>query len=162
MSYILSHFPTCLGTVIVAVALLVFLKQRLSRPPYPPGPKGLPIVGNIYDLPPSCEWITYAKWSRQFGMLPTVVKSSSFFKSIQASDVIHLNLIGTHVLVVNSSDVAVELLDKRSAIYSDRVQCLNHSMCWIVTNRATFSPECLWWQNCEYLYLDSRIGILIF
>jgi hypothetical protein len=40
---------------------------------------------------------------------------------IQASDVIHLNLLGTHLLVVNTPDAAVELFDKRSAIYSDRV-----------------------------------------
>lgn len=38
------------------------------------------------------------------------------------SDVIHLNLAGTHVLVVNSREAAFELFEKRSAIYSDRVR----------------------------------------
>lgn len=37
------------------------------------------------------------------------------------SDVIHLNLAGTHLLVVNSYEAAFELFERRSAIYNDKV-----------------------------------------
>ena len=41
---------------------------------------------------------------------------------ITDSDVIHLDLLGTHLLVVNTREAAFELFEKRSAIYSDRVR----------------------------------------
>jgi hypothetical protein len=36
------------------------------------------------------------------------------------SDIIHLQVFGFHLIVCNSKDVADDLLDKRSSIYSDR------------------------------------------
>jgi hypothetical protein len=36
------------------------------------------------------------------------------------SDIIHLNVAGTSVIVLSSLEAAVNLLEKRSAIYSDR------------------------------------------
>ena len=39
-------------------------KKRIS---YPPGPKRLPIVGNLFNMPSREEWVTYRKWSDQFG-----------------------------------------------------------------------------------------------
>ena len=35
-------------------------------------------------------------------------------------DVIHLSVLGKSIIVLNSEEAARELLDKRSAIYSDR------------------------------------------
>ncbi|KAF8695637.1 cytochrome P450, partial [Rhizoctonia solani] len=37
------------------------------------------------------------------------------------SDIIHLNIMGQSIVVLNSAQAASDLLDKRSAIYSDRV-----------------------------------------
>lgn len=36
------------------------------------------------------------------------------------SDIVFLRLLGTPVVVLNSADVATQLLEKRSRIYSDR------------------------------------------
>ena len=36
------------------------------------------------------------------------------------SDIIHVNVLGTSIVILNSYDVAVSLLDKRSGIYSSR------------------------------------------
>lgn len=38
------------------------------------------------------------------------------------TDVLHLDMMGSHLVVLSSSDAAAELLDRRSAIYSDRVR----------------------------------------
>jgi hypothetical protein len=40
--------------------------------------------------------------------------------TLLGSDLIHLNLLGTHVVVLNTAQAAAELLDKKSSIYSDR------------------------------------------
>jgi FMN-dependent NADH-azoreductase len=36
------------------------------------------------------------------------------------SDIIHMELFGTHLVVLNSERASNDLLDKRSSIYSDR------------------------------------------
>ena len=36
------------------------------------------------------------------------------------SDLIHFDVLGSHIVVVNSAKAANELFEKRSAIYSDR------------------------------------------
>jgi hypothetical protein len=37
-----------------------------------------------------------------------------------ASDIIHIGVAGTSIIVLSSVDVAFDLLEQRSAIYSDR------------------------------------------
>jgi hypothetical protein len=39
------------------------------------------------------------------------------------SDIIHAELFGIHLVVLNSEKAATDLLDKRSSIYSDRCGC---------------------------------------
>ncbi|PCH43276.1 cytochrome P450 [Wolfiporia cocos MD-104 SS10] len=89
----------------MAIVLLVnvIFKKEKARLPLPPGPKGLPIVGNIRDVPKSHEWLAYERWGRVFD-----------------SDIIHLNLCGTPVVVVNSTSAAYELFERKSSLYSDR------------------------------------------
>lgn len=36
-------------------------------------------------------------------------------------DVVHLNMMGQHMIFLNSPEAAVDLLEKRSNIYSDRI-----------------------------------------
>ena len=52
---ILSHLVIPLGAAVSLVALTRYLRSRgLSNQPkfpYPPGPRGLPLIGNILDLP---------------------------------------------------------------------------------------------------------------
>ncbi|KAJ7138219.1 cytochrome P450 [Mycena epipterygia] len=87
----------------------------LSKLPLPPGPRKMPIVGNIFDLPLVCEWETYQDWSRQCN-----------------SDIIQLDLAGKFVIVLSSLEATEDLLEKRSSIYSDRspMPMLNDLMGW--------------------------------
>jgi len=52
---------------LLAVALLVQIARKPGRPPKPPGPKGLPIIGNLLDLPSTHEWRTFSKWGDVYG-----------------------------------------------------------------------------------------------
>lgn len=61
------------------------------------------MIGNLLDIPKSREWVTYEKWGKEFG-----------------SDVIHLNALGTHLVILNSAKATDELFDRRSSLYSDR------------------------------------------
>ncbi|KAI0820142.1 cytochrome P450 [Trametes gibbosa] len=88
-----------------AVLVLAVLTVRRKRRNLPPGPKGLPIVGNMFDVPKEFEWLAYENWAREY-----------------QSDIIYLNLAGTPVIVVNSAQAAHDLFEKRSSLYSDRTR----------------------------------------
>ncbi|KAG8885350.1 hypothetical protein FRB97_001425 [Tulasnella sp. 331] len=70
--------------------------------PHPPGPPGHFIVGNLFDMPSKYAWETYADWGRKYGPLT------------------YLNAAGQPILVINCQETATDLLNNRSAIYSDR------------------------------------------
>ncbi|KAI9445994.1 cytochrome P450 [Lactarius indigo] len=91
--------------VVAGLSGLVLLVTRANkrRLPYPPGPTSFPVVGNLFSMPSREEWVTYRKWSEELG-----------------SDIIHADVMGSHIIILNSIKAASELLDKRSSIYSDR------------------------------------------
>ncbi|KAJ7836626.1 cytochrome P450 [Mycena leptocephala] len=94
--------PICGLLVVPCIFLALFMKSR-SRLPLPPGPKTLPLVGNLFNMPASEEWKTYRKWSAEFD-----------------SDIIHLNVAGKSIIVLSSIEATSNLMVQRSSIYSDR------------------------------------------
>ena len=55
----------------VAIALWGLVTKKASSLPTPPGPKKLPILGNLLDIPTTFEWITYARWTKEYGLYST-------------------------------------------------------------------------------------------
>jgi hypothetical protein len=103
MSILGSLAPYVAGTV---AGLFVFatLKRQAARRtlPYPPGPKPLPLIGNMFDFPKEKEWLTYRAWNERYG------------------DVVYAEALGTKLLVLGSIAVVNELMEGRGAIYSTR------------------------------------------
>lgn len=64
----MSIFSAEVLTGLLAIVLVAGLLTRRKRLPLPPGPPGLPILGNIYDVPKTHEWLAYQQWARDFGM----------------------------------------------------------------------------------------------
>ena len=66
---------TLIGTVLVSLFLLaavLALSRRSVRRPgthHPPGPPGLPLLGNARDIPTPHEypWLKYKQLCRQYG-----------------------------------------------------------------------------------------------
>ena len=56
-----------LSTYIVIHSLVKSARKR--RGPLPPGPRPLPLVGNLFDLPKTTPWVTYRDWSNKYGTL---------------------------------------------------------------------------------------------
>lgn len=119
---------TPFGVSLCATASLVLvLKWRWNRgkPPYPPGPKGYPLVGNILDVPQDIPtWQAFVPLARKFGK-----RSSRLFlenaqlkvPSIQDTDVLYLKFLTTDPGALNSTEAITDLSEKRSNIYCDRV-----------------------------------------
>lgn len=43
-------------------------RSRRQGLQYPPGPRGIPILGNLFDIPQRQPWETYTRWGKQYGM----------------------------------------------------------------------------------------------
>ena len=43
--------------------------QRRRGFPYPPGPRPLPLIGNLLDVPKESSWLAYTQLSKKHGMI---------------------------------------------------------------------------------------------
>ncbi|KAF9461149.1 cytochrome P450 [Collybia nuda] len=93
---------TITKAAFTATALLwaVHFARRQSKT-RPPGPVGLPLVGNVFDLPGSREAENIAALGDKYG------------------DIVFLEVFGQPIVMLNSQ-AALDLLDKRGSLYSDR------------------------------------------
>jgi len=76
--------------------------QRRGGLPYPPGPRPLPIIGNLLDIPKEFSWLAYTRFSKAYG------------------DILSFHIFGQVIVVLNTAKAAKDLLDKRGDVYSDR------------------------------------------
>ncbi|TFY56486.1 hypothetical protein EVJ58_g7609 [Rhodofomes roseus] len=91
------------AVLFVVVLLYASRSRQLSNQHHlPPGPRPLPLIGNAHQMPFEYPEQTFARWKGLYG------------------DLIFLRMFSTPLLVVNSARAARDLLEKRSAKYSDR------------------------------------------
>ncbi|KAH9067874.1 cytochrome P450 [Lactarius vividus] len=91
--------------VLAFLSFVLFLFRRGGRrikPSLPPGPLPWPLIGNITDLRANELWLLTTQWAKRYG------------------DVVYLHVFGQPLIFINSPTAVAELMEKRSAIYSDR------------------------------------------
>ncbi|PKS09030.1 hypothetical protein jhhlp_003643 [Lomentospora prolificans] len=117
----LLHIAAC--CVLIPGILAFFWRDPSRRRScLPPGPPGELLLGHLRVIPKSGTAIAYANWSREY-----------------KSDVIYLKSLGQPIVVLNSTEAAVQLLGRRATNYSDRPRfTLFEVMGWGAT--LTFLP----------------------
>ncbi|KAJ4484548.1 hypothetical protein C8R41DRAFT_921630 [Lentinula lateritia] len=86
--------------VMFGIGALILLAVRLAlgfknRAHLPPGPRGLPILGNALQLASVSQiWLMFDKWKSQYG------------------PIMYLNLAGQHIIVLNTKAAALDLLER--------------------------------------------------
>ncbi|KAL1748612.1 cytochrome P450 [Schizophyllum fasciatum] len=88
---------------IAGTAAILYANRRYRSLPLPPGPKKWPLVGNLFNMPSGFEWEQYIEWGKELG-----------------TDILHLEVLGQSIVVLNSYEACFELLDRRSRLYSSR------------------------------------------
>jgi len=58
-------FKLSLSVLVIGIAIRIM--RRKSRLPLPPGPRGLPIIGNAFDIPSVNMAQTYLRWAKDYG-----------------------------------------------------------------------------------------------
>jgi hypothetical protein len=60
---------------LVVVALWLLKKATEKKPsgrPIP-GPKGLPIIGNLLDVPTELEYQVFSRWQKKYGVFRMII-----------------------------------------------------------------------------------------
>ncbi|KIW21520.1 hypothetical protein PV08_02100 [Exophiala spinifera] len=97
------HFGYAVALLLAFAAVpLISTYLRKSKYKYPPGPKGIPLFGNLFQLPPKYPSAQLMEWGKQFGDLFTV------------------QLGARRWVFLNSMEATRELLDRRGRLYIGR------------------------------------------
>ncbi|KAF8590889.1 cytochrome P450 [Ramaria rubella] len=134
-----TMFPIQLDLLAVCSgALLLYYfcsnKKRTIEPPLPPGPKPLPIVGNLFDLPKEKDWETYSRWGEEYG------------------EIVHVSTFGKPMIILNSFKAVYDLLERRSSIYSSRPYLTMFSELMDFGGATAFQPYGSSWRKHRALY----------
>ncbi|KAJ7463649.1 cytochrome P450 [Mycena latifolia] len=78
------------------------LPSRRRGAMLPPGPPGDPVLGHLRYMPSAQPALVFHEWAKNYG------------------DVMHLQVLGRSMIILDTYQAAVDLLDKRSVNYSDR------------------------------------------
>lgn len=90
--------------LLALYVLKVFFDRKKNTIPLPPGPKGLPLVGNISDLPS-----------------PGVPEYQHWFKhKYRYGPISSVTVLGQTMIIIHDKNVALELMEKRANIHSGR------------------------------------------
>ncbi|XP_035695869.1 cytochrome P450 2U1-like isoform X2 [Branchiostoma floridae] len=101
-SFVTMDLQTLLFLLLLVMVIVLVVRQRRRRLNLPPGPRGFPIVGNLFSMRPSKLLANMAAWRQQYG------------------DVYSLRLLNRIVVVLYGHKPIHDALVKQADIFSDR------------------------------------------
>jgi hypothetical protein len=66
---LLETYPYYTFAIVFFICILLreLNKGNPNGLPLPPGPKGYPLIGNLFDMPVDKAWIVYDEWRKTYG-----------------------------------------------------------------------------------------------
>ena len=116
-----SPFFALLSGLFMLIVCVYYSSQERRRGQALPGPPALPIIGHLLDFPKSRPWLAYHQMCQKYGeyhliVCIIIISNPVFF----AGGLVSLRALGRTLVVIDDYDTAVDLLEKRSAVYSSR------------------------------------------
>ncbi|EKM56935.1 uncharacterized protein PHACADRAFT_93132 [Phanerochaete carnosa HHB-10118-sp] len=87
----------------------MFNSWRRKAKHLPPGPPGLPFLGNLLQIPSTKQYVTFQNLGNIYGDITTI------------------RMLGSNFIILNSRKAIFDLFDSRSPIYSDRPRVIMSS-----------------------------------
>lgn len=112
---------TLLATVVLIAAFGWFAARRSSLP-LPPGPNGLPFIGNALQIPPAFQYLKFQEWANKYGTyhLPVSAVTLTLLACILLGPIVRVNVFGRTMIILGTTKATSEFLEKRLTTYSDR------------------------------------------
>ncbi|CAK47221.1 hypothetical protein CBS115989_372 [Aspergillus niger] len=123
--------PTILLTLLALLTLRLLYEYKRDRN-LPPGPRRLPLIGNLHQAPQTLPWRVFDQWSKTYGP----IMSAQFGRQT--------------LILITSPTIARDLLDKRGSIYADRPDL-------VMANNITKGLHMLIRQYDDWLRLHQRL-----
>ena len=76
MAYLTSILDLFAALLLLFTIRAIYDYRRRGGLPYPPGPRPLPIIGNLLDIPLEYSWLTYTRLSKKYGQTLSSCRSS--------------------------------------------------------------------------------------
>ncbi|KAI0294297.1 cytochrome P450 [Multifurca ochricompacta] len=123
-------------TLLGAICWFITYLSKRSYRNLPPGPKGLPFIGDVrHAVDPI--WLASPERKNEYGEL------------------MYTSTLGQGILVINSQRVAIDLLEKRSNIYSDRQRFISAGDYMTENLSFTLTPYDDVWRRFRRASMDS-------
>ncbi|KAF7369676.1 O-methylsterigmatocystin oxidoreductase [Mycena venus] len=87
------------STAALCIGISYYLSQRSAKPP---GPRGWPIIGNLFGVPTEFEWLHWSTYKELYGAVS------------------YTTVLGKEIVILNTLEACNDMLDKRSSVYSGR------------------------------------------
>ncbi|KAF9446807.1 cytochrome P450 [Macrolepiota fuliginosa MF-IS2] len=88
--------------LVILSGTITLLYRKSPKAPLPPSPPADPILGHLRYIPSENPELQYTEWAKTYG------------------DVIYLRVLNRQIIVLNTIEAAIDLLEKRGLNYSDR------------------------------------------
>ncbi|XP_027337287.1 cytochrome P450 71A1-like [Abrus precatorius] len=148
MSMITMLLPFVLCLILpplIFFFIIIENRRTFKNPPLPPGPKGLPILGNLHQLDNSTLYLQLLKLSKKYGPL------------------FSLQLGLRQAIVVSSPKLAKEVLKKHDLVFCDRPKLLAQQKLSYNGLEIIFSPYNDYWREIRkicvvHIFSSKRVS----
>jgi hypothetical protein len=115
-----------LGAVIIVVVVVIITNIKLrtrKQASLPPGPPAEWLFGHARTMPREGQAEFFHEMGKAYGMYHDAVTDSTMAEhlfDVHIGDVTYFKALKKSIVMLNSAQAAIDLLTKRSSIYSDR------------------------------------------